>query len=57
MKRMTLEKFAERNALIKEGRNKDRYYAAYISDAVKRMKGKPKSQYMSHNTATYRMGS
>jgi len=57
MKRMTPEKFAERNALIKEGRNKDRYYAAYISDAVKRMKGKPKSQYMSHNTATYRMGS
>lgn len=56
MKRLTPEEFQKRNDAIREGRNKDRDYVAYVSDAVRRMKGKPKSQYMSHNAAISRMG-
>jgi hypothetical protein len=56
MKRLTPEQFQKRVDAIREGRNKDRDYVAYVSDAVRRMKGKPKSQYMSHNAAISRMG-
>jgi hypothetical protein len=56
MKKMTPEEWQARLDAIKAGRNKDRDYNAYVSDSVKRMKGKPRSQYMSHNTAAYRIG-
>jgi len=53
---MSKEEFAQYIAAIKAGRNKDKEYIAYVSDSVKRMKGKPRPQYMSHNAAISRMG-
>jgi hypothetical protein len=55
MERLSPEEFKKRNDAIRKGRNKDRDYVAYVSDAVRRMKGKPKDQYMKHSAAIFRM--